>query len=72
MEYGKRMAEQALKICMASSELTPLAKTGGLADVTAALAGYLDQLGHDVRLLIPFTQALIPRAIRRQSISCRA
>ncbi len=52
------MADQALKICMTSSELTPLAKTGGLADVTAALASYLDREGHDVRVLIPFYSSI--------------
>ena len=30
------MDQPALKICLASSELTPLAKTGGLADVVDA------------------------------------
>ena len=43
-----------LKICLASSELTPLAKTGGLADVNAALSAYLNDTGHDIRVLIPF------------------
>jgi starch synthase len=43
---------------MASSELTPLAKTGGLADVTAALAAYFDSAGHAVRLLVPFYSSL--------------
>ncbi len=33
--------------------MTPLAKTGGLADVSAALATYLHGAGHDVRTLIP-------------------
>ncbi|MDX1500449.1 MAG: glycogen synthase GlgA [Woeseiaceae bacterium] len=47
------MAEKPLKICLASSELAPLAKTGGLADVSAALAKYFDEAGHDVRVLIP-------------------
>jgi len=42
-----------LKICLASAELAPLAKTGGLADVTAALAAYLHEAGHDVCLLMP-------------------
>lgn len=42
-----------LNICLASSELAPLAKTGGLADVTAALGAYLGREGHDVRALIP-------------------
>jgi starch synthase len=42
-----------LRICLATSELTPLAKTGGLADVCAALAAYLHTSGHDVRVLMP-------------------
>ena len=48
------MAEQEkLRICLTSSELAPLAKTGGLADVTFALAAYLHGAGHDIRVLIP-------------------
>ncbi|MDT8320166.1 MAG: glycogen/starch synthase [Xanthomonadales bacterium] len=42
-----------LKICLATAEMTPLAKTGGLADVTAALTGYFTRTGHDVRALLP-------------------
>jgi len=42
-----------LKICLATSEFSPLAKTGGLADVTAALSAYFAGQGHDVRTLIP-------------------
>jgi starch synthase len=45
--------QQKLKICLATSELAPLAKTGGLADVSAALAAYLHGAGHDVRVLLP-------------------
>ena len=47
------MKKQKLKICLVSSELAPLAKTGGLADVSAALTSYLHGAGHDVRVLIP-------------------
>jgi starch synthase len=48
------LAKQAkLNICLTSSELAPFAKTGGLADVTAALSAYLHRSGHDVRVLIP-------------------
>ena len=49
------MAEEKkqLRICLVSSELAPLAKTGGLADVAAALATYLHDAGHDIRVLIP-------------------
>ena len=46
--------DNKLKIFLACSELTPLAKTGGLADVTAALATYFDSAGHDIRVLMPF------------------
>jgi starch synthase len=46
--------DNKLKIFLACSEFTPLAKTGGLADVTAALAAYFDSAGHDIRVLMPF------------------
>jgi len=45
--------ETRLKVCLASSELAPLAKTGGLADVSAALSAYLHDSGHDMRVLLP-------------------
>lgn len=44
----------SLRIAMVSSEVTPFAKTGGLADVSAALCKYLHGAGHDVRLFMPF------------------
>ncbi len=47
-----------LKICLASSEVAPLAKTGGLADVSAALSIYLHRAGHDVRLLMPLYRSI--------------
>ena len=52
------MSDQALKICLAASELAPLAKTGGLADVTSALSAYLGGQGHDVRVLLPLYSAM--------------
>ena len=42
-----------VNILMASSEATPFAKTGGLADVCGALPGELARLGHHVTLMIP-------------------
>ena len=42
-----------LKICLVSSECTPFAKTGGLADVVAALGRFLAKRGHDVRIVLP-------------------
>ena len=38
---------------MVSSECVPFAKSGGLADVVAALSGKLSSMGHDVRILLP-------------------
>jgi starch synthase len=43
-----------MKIVLTSSELSPLAKTGGLADVCTALSSYLHEQGHDIRVLLPF------------------
>src|SRR5690349_18583760 len=43
-----------LNVCLISSEVTPLSKTGGLADVSGSLAKYLHGAGHDVRVFTPF------------------
>ena len=58
MNRDRRMAQQPLKICLATSEMAPLAKTGGLADVAAALTAFFDARGHDVRALLPFHSAI--------------
>lgn len=42
-----------MKILLVASEVTPLAKTGGLADVAGSLPRALRRLGHDVRILMP-------------------
>ena len=48
----------ALKICFVSSEVAPLAKTGGLADVSSALPRFLHRAGHDVRVFLPFYSSI--------------
>jgi len=48
------MAQKPLKICLAASEMAPMAKTGGLADVVSALTVFLHAEGHDIRALMPF------------------
>jgi starch synthase len=50
-----RLAGRAprLGILMIASEVSPWAKTGGLADVTGALPEALDRLGHRVTLVMP-------------------
>lgn len=47
------MNEGPLKILLLSAEVVPFAKTGGLADVAAALPKALKELGHDVRIIMP-------------------
>jgi starch synthase len=42
-----------LKVLFATSEVAPLIKTGGLADVSGALPAALRSLGVDVRVLLP-------------------
>jgi len=42
-----------MRILMVSSEMTPFAKTGGLADVLGGLPLALARLGHDVEVVIP-------------------
>lgn len=42
-----------LKVLFATSEIAPLIKTGGLADVSGALPAALRALGVDVRVLLP-------------------
>ncbi|MDR2214683.1 MAG: glycogen synthase [Nevskiaceae bacterium] len=53
-----------LRICFVASEVTPLAKTGGLADVAGALVKSLHALGHDVRLFMPLYRQVNRRALR--------
>ena len=42
-----------MRVLFATSEVAPLIKTGGLADVSAALPHALHQMGVDVRVLTP-------------------
>jgi starch synthase len=43
-----------MRIIVASSEVVPFSKTGGLADVAAALPKALAQAGHEVTVITPF------------------
>ena len=42
-----------MNVLFVASEMAPFAKTGGLADVLAALPAYLHRAGHDVRVVLP-------------------
>jgi starch synthase len=45
--------EKKLKILIATPEVVPFAKTGGLADVTGSLPKALSNLGHQVKVILP-------------------
>src|SRR3990170_7057158 len=47
------MSTKKYKILFVTSEVVPFVKTGGLADVSAALPQMLGELGHEVRILVP-------------------
>ena len=58
-----------LNIVFIASEATPLAKTGGLADVVGSLPHALKQLGHDVTIILPFyRQHLSKNNIQTQAL----
>src|SRR5579871_6876024 len=47
-----------LAICLIASEVAPLSKTGGLGDVSGALAKYLHAAGQDVRVFTPLYSSI--------------
>jgi len=47
------MNNKKLKILYVSAEMSPFAKTGGLADVAGSLPKALLEMGHDVRAVMP-------------------
>jgi len=51
-----------MKILFATSEAHPLAKTGGLADVSGALPAALNRIGADVRMLLPGYPSVLDKA----------
>lgn len=51
---------QGLKILFISSEISPFAKTGGLADVAGSLPKALKASGNDIRLVMPKYKCINP------------
>lgn len=45
-------------ILLVAAECAPLAKTGGLADVVGALPGYLNSMGCDCRVMMPYHRCI--------------
>src|SRR4051812_11602674 len=57
-----------MRICFVASEIAPLAKTGGLADVANALPQYLHSRGHDLRLFMPLYSSIGMGAVNATAI----
>ena len=57
-----------MKILFATSEMTPLVKTGGLADVSGALPRALAALGHEVAVVMPFYGSIDRRGLSARKV----
>jgi starch synthase len=64
----RRKMSKALNILFISSEVEPFAKTGGLADVSAALPKAIKDLGHEVRIMMPRYRFISERKFRLHDI----
>lgn len=62
------MKRKKIKILYLCSELTPLAKVGGLADVAGALPKSLKKLGLDIRVLMPYYQIIEEQKIKAKKV----
>lgn len=68
------MERPPMKVLIIAPEVTPFAKTGGLADVTGSLPGALKKRGHDVRIVMPYYRSIAesdfsaPRTGRRMTV----
>ncbi len=64
-----------MKVLIASPEIFPFVKTGGLADVTGALPKALKKLGVDVRVILPKHKGIeelnFPTKYKNLKISCQ-
>ena len=61
------MAE--FSVLFATSEIAPLIKTGGLADVSGALPAALRAIGLDVRVLVPGYNEVIEQLVQPQKLA---
>lgn len=58
-----------MKVLFATSEIAPLIKTGGLADVSGALPAALRAIGVDVRVLVPGYPAVMSHLTQHNEVA---
>ncbi|MDJ0880449.1 MAG: glycogen synthase GlgA [Gammaproteobacteria bacterium] len=58
-----------MNILFATSEVYPLVKTGGLADVSASLPRALLQLKQDIRIVLPAYQTVLEQAVAAKKVA---
>jgi starch synthase len=66
---GNRSSD--LKVVMASPEITPFAKTGGLGDVLGSLPGALGKLGLQISLIMPAYRAVLQSGLSIEDTGVR-
>lgn len=57
---------ESLKVLFLAAEVTPFAKTGGLADVAGSLPKAIHNLGHDIRVVMPAYRRIDREQLRLQ------
>jgi starch synthase len=62
------LTEQIMRVLHVCTEIYPVLKTGGLADVTSALPLALTKLGCDIRMLVPGFPSFHDRLIDKQPV----
>ena len=63
-----KTTEQPLRVLFATPEAVPFAKTGGLADVAGALPKYLQPLGCNLKLVMPYYRMVKNRGLPIRSL----
>jgi len=58
-----------LKVLFVTSEVFPLIKTGGLADVSGSLPSALQSLGVDIRLLVPGYPSVLEKLVHLRKLA---
>ncbi len=68
---GNKQSLRLMRICHIASEASPVAKVGGLADVTVALSRALIRQGHEVSLILPKYAALRTEGLKNLTLRKR-